>query len=155
MNVLLLLNLEFLKNIPKSDDRIQLVGTMDELTSQIGMIRCRMALSETAALLKEIQNNLTESTVNKYGQTVETYPVETIEIPEHSLISVRSDQENANLKGAAMSSHTHKSGDESIQVNAEMEEYTERDYMYAFLSNSEMSAGLWSNSEHEGRSVYV
>ncbi len=46
------------KNIPKSDDRIQLVGTMDELTSQIGMIRCRMALSETAALLKEIQNNL-------------------------------------------------------------------------------------------------
>ena len=40
------------KNIPKSDDRIQLVGTMDELTSQIGMIRCRMALPETAALLE-------------------------------------------------------------------------------------------------------
>ena len=105
--------------------------------------------------ITDIQNNLTDSTVNKYGQKVETYPIETIAVPDHSLISVRSDQENANLKGAAMSSHTHKSGDESIAVDADMEEYTERDYMYAFLSNSEMSAGLWSNSEHEGRTVYV
>ena len=28
-----------------------------------------------------------------------------------------------------------------------------RDYMYAFISNNELSAGMWSNSEHEGRAV--
>ena len=96
--------------------------------------------------ITDIQNNLTDSTVNKYGQKVETYPIETIAVPDHSLISVRSDQENANLKGAAMSSHTHKSGDESIAVDADMEEYTVRDYLYAFLSNSELSARLSLNT---------
>lgn len=101
------------------------------------------------------KNNKTESTTNKYGQKVETYPIETIAIPDHSLISVRTTQENANLKGAIMSSHTKISGDELIEVNSEMKEYTDRDYMYAFLSDNEMSAGLWSNSEHEGRSAYT
>lgn len=28
-----------------------------------------------------------------------------------------------------------------------------RDYMYGFVSNNELSAGLWSNSEHDGSSV--
>lgn len=105
--------------------------------------------------ITNIKNNITESTTNKYGQKVETYPIETIAIPNHSFISVRSTQENANLKGAIMSSHTKISGDELISVNEEMEEYTDRDYMYAFLSDKEMSAGLWSNSEHEGRSAYT
>ena len=27
------------------------------------------------------------------------------------------------------------------------------DYMYGFVSNNELSAGLWSNSEHDGSSV--
>ncbi|MFQ7307779.1 MAG: endo-alpha-N-acetylgalactosaminidase family protein, partial [Mediterraneibacter sp.] len=66
---------------------------------------------------------------------------------------VRSTQSGANLKGAVMSSNTHKSGDELIQVNGEMGSYSNRDYMYAFLSTDEMSAGMWSNSEHEGRVV--
>ncbi|WP_143468434.1 endo-alpha-N-acetylgalactosaminidase family protein, partial [Lachnoclostridium sp. An181] len=104
--------------------------------------------------ITDIKNNLTDATLNKYGQKVETYPVETIAIPNHSLISVRSTQGNANLKGAIMSPNTHYSGDESILVNDQMGTYTERDYMYAFVSNSEMSAGLWSNSEHEGRIMY-
>lgn len=46
------------KNIPKSDDRIQLVGNIDELTSQIGMIRCRVCLPEVIQTLEQIQNNL-------------------------------------------------------------------------------------------------
>ncbi|WP_242955871.1 endo-alpha-N-acetylgalactosaminidase family protein, partial [Lachnoclostridium sp. An181] len=105
--------------------------------------------------ITDIKNNLTDATLNKYGQKVETYPVETIAIPNHSLISVRSTQKNANLKGAIMSSHTKISGDELIAIDNEVGQYTDRDYMYAFLSNDEMSAGLWSNSEHEGRSAYT
>ena len=34
-----------------------------------------------------------------------------------------------------------------------MGSYNNRDYMYAFLSTDEMSAGMWSNSEHDGRHV--
>ncbi|WP_143468432.1 endo-alpha-N-acetylgalactosaminidase family protein, partial [Lachnoclostridium sp. An181] len=104
--------------------------------------------------ITDIKNNLQDEVeVNKYGDKVEKYPLQTIAIPNHSLISVRSSQNNANLKGAVMSSNTHKSGDELIQVNADMNNYTDRDYMYAFVSNDEMSAGMWSNSEHEGRVV--
>lgn len=96
--------------------------------------------------ITEIKNNLSDK--------VDGHPVQTIEIPNHSLISVRSDQEGANLKGAAMSQNTRISGDEYIEVNGTAKTGN-RDYMYAFVSNSEMSAGLWSNSEHEGRTVSV
>lgn len=110
--------------------------------------------NQLAFNITKIENRLQDqTTTNKYGDEVETYPVQTIAIPNHSLISVRSTQSGANLKGAVMSSNTHKSGDELIEVNSGMGAYTNRDYMYAFVSNDEMSAGIWSNSEHEGRVV--
>ncbi|MDO5426002.1 MAG: cob(I)yrinic acid a,c-diamide adenosyltransferase [Eubacteriales bacterium] len=46
------------KNIPKSDDRIQLVGNIDELTSQIGMIKSRVCHPQVYGMLETIQNNL-------------------------------------------------------------------------------------------------
>ena len=110
--------------------------------------------NQLAFNITKIVNNLQDqTTTNKYGDEVENYPLETISIPNHSLISVRSTQSGANLKGAVMSSNTHYSGDELIQVNSEMGSYNNRDYMYAFLSTDEMSAGMWSNSEHDGRHV--
>ena len=110
--------------------------------------------NQLAFNITKIDNKLQDqTTTNKYGDTVETYPLQTISIPNHSLISVRSTQNGANLKGAVMSSNTHYSGDELIQVNADMGSYENRDYMYAFLSTDEMSAGMWSNSEHDGRVV--
>ena len=63
-----------------------------------------------------------------------------------------STQKNANLIGAAMSTQTTVSGDEYVEVKANTPA-RERDYMYAFVSNNEMSAGLWSNSEYEGRNA--
>ena len=110
--------------------------------------------NQLAFNITKIDNKLQDqTTTNKYGDEVETYPLQTISIPNHSLISVRSTQNGANLKGAVMSSNTHYSGDELIQVNSEMGSYNNRDYMYAFLSTDEMSAGMWSNSEHDGRTV--
>lgn len=109
---------------------------------------------ELAFNITKIDNKLQgETTTNKYGQQVETYPVQTISIPNHSLISVSAAQTGANMKGAVMSSNTHKSGDELIEVNADTQLMANRDYMYAFVSNDELSAGMWSNSEHNGRVV--
>lgn len=93
----------------------------------------------------DVVNNL-KDTDNK-GQ--EVYPVQRINIPNHSLISVRSDQENANLKGAKVSSHTLISGDQSVDITDDMT-FTSEDFVYGFVSNNEMSAGLWSNAEYEG-----
>ncbi len=103
--------------------------------------------------ITKVENKLTEG---KPGTALEKdtvgNPIQTIEIPNHSLVSVNSTQEGANLIGAAMSTQTKVSGDEYVEVNANTPA-RERDYMYAFVSNNEMSAGLWSNSEFEGRNA--
>ena len=87
--------------------------------------------------ITEITNNLDDS----------TKPIETIEIPNHGLISIREGQENLSFKGALMSSNTTINGDEDF---TEIPDSYNRDFMYAFISADGMSAGLWSNSENEG-----
>ncbi|WP_462416026.1 endo-alpha-N-acetylgalactosaminidase family protein [Eubacterium ramulus] len=93
--------------------------------------------------ITDIKNNLEDSVTGN--------PIQTIEIPDQSLVSVRSSQEGANFKGAAMSSNTRISGDTYTDVT--MDTSMNNDYMYGFVSNNELSAGLWSNSEHDGSSV--
>lgn len=102
--------------------------------------------------ITDVKNKLNEEYTDENGKHI--YAIQSIEIPNHSLISVNSDQKGANLKGAAMSSNTTISGDEYIEVNDKTASGN-RDYMYAFISNDEMSAGLWSNAENEGRAVSV
>lgn len=102
----------------------------------------------TAAFdITKVENKLTEKDENGY----EVYPVQTIEIPNHSLISVNSSQTNANLKAAKMSSNTLVSGDKYFDVTDSLS--LSEDFMYGFISNDELSAGLWSNSEHQGTHV--
>ena len=98
--------------------------------------------------ITKVVNNVTD----KDAKGQEVYPVQKINIPNHSLVSVRSSQENANLKGAKVSSNTLTSGDKSVQVTDNMT-FSSEDFMYGFVSNSELSAGLWSNSEYQGTHV--
>ena len=88
--------------------------------------------------ITEIINNLDDT----------TYPIETIEIPDHGLISINSKQKDVSFKGAVMSSNTLISGDEGF---ATVPGSYKSDFMYAFISADGMSAGLWSNSENDGR----
>ena len=97
--------------------------------------------------ITNVTNNLTEKDENGY----EVNPVQTIEIPNHSLISVNSSQANAHLKGAKMSSNTMISGDKDWDITASTN--VNEDFIYGFINNSEMSAGLWSNSEYQGSHV--
>lgn len=93
--------------------------------------------------ITKIENNLDDN----------TYPVQTIAIPDHSLVAVHSNQKGASFTGAVMSADTNKNGDETFAVENGMKAIKDKDYMYAFVSNNELSAGMWSNSEHEGRVV--
>ena len=124
----------------KSGDKIDAV-----LTAEL------VAKDDTVSFeITKVKNNLDET---KIVDKRHVYAIQSIEIPNHSLISVNSTQENANLKGALMSSNTTISGDEYHEITANTE--LSQDYMYAFISNSEMSAGLWSNSENEGSAKAV
>lgn len=46
------------KNVSKSDDRIQLVGTIDELTSNIGVVKTMLKDQDTIRILENIQETL-------------------------------------------------------------------------------------------------
>ena len=103
--------------------------------------------------ITKVENKLDEAAPGKeVAEGKLGHPIETIEIPNHSLVSVNSTQKDANLVGAAMSTKTQVSGDEYVEVT-DKTPIRNRDYMYAFVSNDEMSAGLWSNSEYEGRNA--
>ena len=79
-----------------------------------------------------------------------SYPVERISIPNHSLISVRTSQNGANLKAARLASNTMTSGDSYVEIapGSNLSGINNQNYLFAFLSNNELSAGLSSNSEY-------
>lgn len=55
-------NLVHTKNVSKSDDRIQLKGTIDELTSHIGVVKTMISDGDTIRFLEKIQENLVKVT---------------------------------------------------------------------------------------------
>ena len=111
--------------------------------------------AEITALLEVKDNTLTFHITNvKNRLDNEKYPIQTIEIPNHSLVSVNTAQTGSNLKGARMSTNTTISGDTYMELSSETVENS-ADFMYAFVSNNELSAGLWSNAEHEGTAAYA
>ena len=76
-------------------------------------------------------------------------PVEQIYIFDHSLASVRSSQENAKVATASLAANTITSGDRFADVNGDFNpgSFNLKAARYAFLSNSELSAGVFSNSD--------
>lgn len=96
----------------------------------------------TAAL--EVKDNTLSFDITKIDAAAGTFL--TVEIPNHNLVTVKANQSGASLDGANMSTNTTKSGDTHKSVSALTE--ATRGYMYAFVSNDELSAGLWSNSEN-------
>ncbi|MCQ4865860.1 endo-alpha-N-acetylgalactosaminidase family protein [Pseudoflavonifractor phocaeensis] len=77
------------------------------------------------------------------------YPIESIEIPDHSLISVRSTQPGADLAAARLGVSTIKSGDyfRAVDDRLNVDSLNGQRYMYVFLSNDELSAGISGNSD--------
>ena len=67
--------------------------------------------------ITKVENKLEEAAPGKAVEKGKLgNPIQTIEIPNHSLVSVNSTQEGANLVGAAMSTKTQASGDEYVEV---------------------------------------
>ncbi|KAB7790925.1 endo-alpha-N-acetylgalactosaminidase family protein [Bifidobacterium leontopitheci] len=100
----------------------------------------------------EVTKVVNHMTDDKTTANVEEHAVETIAFPNQSLVAVRSDQSDPQFTGSVMSTDVSKVGDENLAVTTATS-MTDRDYMYAFVSGGGLSAGLWSNSEHDGRTV--
>lgn len=73
-----------------------------------------------------------------------------IEFPNNAFVSVNSSETNPRFDGARMSTATQKSGDVHYAVTNPLGQGVKgvQGYMYGFVSNNELSAGVWSNSQY-------
>ncbi len=76
--------------------------------------------------------------------------IATIDIPHLNLLSVDSSEEASVFAGAQVSTTTTSKADTYISFDDGFVPSSEDGYVYAFLSNGKLSAGLHSNSEIEG-----
>ncbi|HFH9921637.1 TPA: endo-alpha-N-acetylgalactosaminidase family protein [Streptococcus suis] len=73
--------------------------------------------------------------------------IQTIAFDENNLVSVASHQTDAKFDGSRMSTHTHRTGDEHIQLQDGVN-YHRQGYMYGFVSTDQFAAAVWSNSQN-------
>ncbi|WP_105146222.1 endo-alpha-N-acetylgalactosaminidase family protein [Streptococcus suis] len=73
--------------------------------------------------------------------------IQTIAFDENNLVSVASHQTDAKFDGSRMSTHTHRTGDEHIQLRDGVN-YQRQGYMYGFVSTDQFAAAVWSNSQN-------
>lgn len=114
-------------------------------------ITCKSELIESIITLKiNVIENIVSydiSNIENHGKSI----INSIHIPNLSIISVRSTQASANFEGTRMSTHIDiaKKGDINIKVDKNFKaDFKENNYMYGFVSNNEYSAAIWSNSEN-------
>ncbi len=76
--------------------------------------------------------------------------IDTIDIPHLNILTVDASEEEAVFAGAQMSTTTTAKADTYITFDDGFVPSNEDGYLYAFLTNGKLSAGIDSNSEREG-----
>ena len=94
-------------------------------------------------------NNLTWE-VTELNKAEGSAKIATIDVPQLNLLTVDAVEEGANFAGAQTSTTTTSSGDVFIDFENGFVPSKTDSYLYGFLTNSKLSAGLFSNSEAEG-----
>ena len=94
-------------------------------------------------------NNLTWE-VTELNKAEGSAKIATIDVPGLNLLTVDAVEEGANFAGAQTSTTTTSSGDVFIDFENGFVPSKTDSYLYGFLTNSKLSAGLFSNSEAEG-----
>lgn len=148
-------------NITLGDDDVTFEKNSDtKATYTLHVVDAAKNIDATITVVISVEKNILHFNVTKIVNNAdksgqgeqEQNPIQTLSFPNQSLISVRSTQDGAQFTGALMSSDTNKNGDTNINVT-EQTSYADADFMYGFVSGGSLSAGLWSNSEHNGRAV--
>ncbi|WP_097033151.1 endo-alpha-N-acetylgalactosaminidase family protein [Clostridium tertium] len=94
-------------------------------------------------------NNLTWE-VTELNKAEGSAKIATIDVPGLNLLTVDAVEEGANFAGAKTSTTTTSSGDVFIDFENGFVPSKTDSYLYGFLTNNKLSAGLFSNSEAEG-----
>ncbi|WP_291651052.1 endo-alpha-N-acetylgalactosaminidase family protein, partial [Clostridium sp.] len=95
------------------------------------------------------ENDLTWE-VTEINKAEGSAKIATIDVPGLNLLTVDAVEEGANFAGAKTSTTTTSSGDVFIDFDNGFVPSKTDSYLYGFLTNNKLSAGLFSNSEAEG-----
>ena len=126
-----------------SDEKAQYTLTVDEMDAEITLT---FAVDEN-----DFKMDVTEIKEGK-GDDNRIY---TFEIPDQKMISVSSLEEGASFAGSKMETDITKTGDvyQDLTSYKPANESVEKDYLYAFLSNDKVSAGIRSNAMPDNESA--
>ena len=134
-------------------DRVELERENEtSLVYRLHVIAAGQGIDAVLAVRISVEDaSLSFKVISIGNQAGPDHSVQTVAFPGQCLISVTSTQADAEFTGARMSADVSISGDVHRAVTEQMEEDPiGQDYMYGFLSADGLSAGLWSNSEHDG-----
>lgn len=87
--------------------------------------------------------------------------LETIDFRGNNLVSVSSKENDAEFDGAQMNNNVRLTGDTHIDLNKDIKNWDRENtgYMYGFVSDENLAAGVWSNSQYDksarGKSSYT
>ena len=95
------------------------------------------------------ENNLTWEVI-EINKAEGCDKIATINVPQLNLLTVDAVEEGANFAGAKASTTTTSTGDVFIDFENGFIPSNTDSYLYGFLTNGKLSAGLFSNSEAEG-----
>ncbi|MDO4670361.1 MAG: endo-alpha-N-acetylgalactosaminidase family protein, partial [Aerococcus sp.] len=135
---------------------MDVVGTGESKLNATITVRLIVDLDKQAVRFKV--TNITNHNKITPGAMIDdpTKLVQSIEFPGNYLVAVSSADDNAKFDGAKMSTNTHVNGDKHFNVDNPM---TDGDptggYMYGFVSNGQLAAGVWSNSQAGGALDYA
>ena len=141
------------KDVVLSDSDVEMTAEGNKATYKMKVKEPTTGVDCTITTVLTVDKNIlsmeiTDVTYNQENGK-EEHPLQTIYFPNHSLVSVRSSQQDATFAGSKMSSNTRVSGDTYKDVTKDLATGSS-DYMYSFVSADGMSAAMESNSEYEG-----
>lgn len=94
----------------------------------------------------EIIDNIVHFSITEIRENGDN-EVNTIEIPNHNVLSVRSNQDGAAFAGTRLHTAVSGTGDEFINLTENIDiDSSDKGYMYAILNTANLSGSLWTNA---------
>jgi endo-alpha-N-acetylgalactosaminidase len=106
-------------------------------------------ISVTIKIQIKVIDNIVEFNVTKIDEHG-TFKVNTFEVPNHNLVSVRSTQNGASFAGAKMFTAVKGTGDEFLSLSSSIaKDSIPKGYLYGIVNNDQLAASIWGNSTGE------
>ena len=131
-----------------AEEEVRSYGTSKAYELHVENAAANINLDMTVVIT--VANNTLTWEVTKLTKAAGCARIVTIDIPHLNILSVDATEEDSVFAGAQLSTTTTAKADTYITFDDGFVPSNEDGYLYAFLTNGKLSAGIHSNSEKEG-----